>query len=175
MVASFLPWPSGRIYRKMTYRFLFLAALLTTIGSAAPLTITFTGTGSGKVGSTSFTNQPFTITVSSDTTTVIHGTSCCADDYTTPPGTTTTFNITTVGSGTMTDNQAVFVHQSEATLGLWHYNDPDWLTIGHPAYETYALAGNIGPISGTTNVFPGAEAMSTSMGALVLNTVSGVT
>jgi uncharacterized protein (TIGR03437 family) len=159
----------------MSYRFLLLATLLTTIGSAAPLTITFAGTASGTVGSSSFTNQPFTITVSSDTTAVIQGTVCCSSDFTTPPGSNTTFNITTVGSGTMTDNQAVFVHQSEATLGLWHYNAPDWLTIGHPNFETYSLGSNIGPISGTAFSFPAAEPMNTSMGPLVLTSVSGVT
>jgi uncharacterized protein (TIGR03437 family) len=173
-------WPPychapGGGFMKRTYRQVLLAMLLTTIGSAAPMTITFAGTATGTVGSTSFTNQPFTITVSSDTTAVVQGTPCCADDFTTPSGTPTAFNITTVGSGKMTDNQSVFVHQSEATLGIWHNNEPDWFTIGNPVFENYTLSSSLGPISGTTFVFPAAQSMTTSMGALVLNSVSGVT
>ena len=55
----------------MINRFLLLAALVTTSLSAAPLTITFTGTATGTVGTTAFTNQPFTITFNSDTTSVV--------------------------------------------------------------------------------------------------------
>lgn len=159
----------------MTNRLLLLAALMTTLGSAAPLTITVTGTGTGTAGSKSFTNQTFTITLTSDTAAVVHGTTCCANDFTTPSGTQATVNIATVGSGTLNDNQAVFVNQSEATLGIWHYNDPDWLTIGSPSFLTYTLSSSVGPVSGTTFTFPAAQAMNTSLGALVLNSVSGVT
>ena len=80
----------------------------------------------------------------------------------------------TGGSGSFSDDQAVFVNQSEQTLGVWHYNSPDYLTIGNPIFSTYNEASSIGPISGTTNVFPSARSMNTSLGTLALSSVSGV-
>ena len=159
----------------MINRILLLAALVATVGYSAPMTIVFSGNATGTVGATAFTNQPFTITFTSDTASVTHGTTCCAEDFTTPSGTSATFDLGSGGSGTLTDNQAVFVHQSEQGIGIWHYNSPDYLTIGHPTFSTYTLASSIGPISGTTNVFPGSQAMASSKGAIVLASVTGVT
>jgi uncharacterized protein (TIGR03437 family) len=162
---------------KKTYRSLLLGTLFTTIaavGSAAPLVITFTGTASGTAGSSTFTNQQFTITVSSDSTAVVQGTPCCSADYSTPSGSPTTITLGGVGSGTLTDDQAVFVHQSEQTLGLWHFNEPDWLDIGDPSFATYTLSASIGPISGTTFTFPTATPMSSSLGNIVFQSVTGV-
>ncbi len=159
---------------QMTTRLLLLATLITTAGVAAPLKVVFTGNATGTIGTTAFANQPFNMTFSSDTASVTHGTVCCAEDYTTPPGTAATFSVGSTLSGTLTDDQAVFAHGSEQTLGIWHYNDPDWLTIGNPAFSTYTLAASIGPISGTTFTFPTARVMKSSAGDVIFASVSGV-
>jgi hypothetical protein len=53
--------------------------------------------------------------------------------------------------GSFSGDQAVFVNPNELTAGIWHYNDGDWLTIGNPAFGTFNLATNLGPISGITS------------------------
>jgi uncharacterized protein (TIGR03437 family) len=57
---------------------------------------------------------------------------------------------------------------------VWHDNGSDYLDIGAPAVATYTLSSSVGPIAGTANSFPQAQAMSTSQGALVLTSVTGV-
>ena len=159
----------------MKHRFLLLAALTTTAAFAAPMTIVFSGNASGTIGSTAVSNQGFSITFSTDSASVVQGgASNFPIDYTTPAGTVATFNIANTTSGTLTDNQAVFVNQSEANIGVWHDNGSDYLDIGAPAVATYNLGSNFGPVSGTANSFPQAQAMSTSQGALVLQSVTGV-
>ncbi|HEU5022119.1 MAG TPA: hypothetical protein VFT60_09505, partial [Bryobacteraceae bacterium] len=158
----------------MIKRSLLLAALVVSPVLAAPMTIVFTGNATGSVGSTAFTNQPFTITFTTDNASVTHGTACCANDYTTPSGTSATADFGTAGTFQLAADQAVFVNQTEFTLGIWHYDSPDYLTVGYPDFGTYTLSSSIGPIEGTTNVFPTAESMNTSKGPLVLQAVSGV-
>src|SRR6185312_3615124 len=128
---------SGGFSHTMIKRSLLLAALVASPVLAAPMTIVFTGNATGTVGSTAFNNQPFTITFDTDNSSVTHGTSCCANDYTTPSGTTATADFGSAGTFTLADDQAVFVNQSEQTLGIWHYNSPDYLTVGHPQFATY--------------------------------------
>lgn len=158
----------------MIKRSLLLAALVVSPVLAAPMTIVFTGNATGTVGSTAFTNQPFTMTFTSDTSSVTQGTTCCTRDYTTPAGTTASADFGTGGKFTLADTQAVFVNQSESTLGIWHYNSPDYLTIGHPTFATYTESSSVGPIQGTPNVFPSASPMKTSNGDLILQSVTGV-
>ncbi|HXE04701.1 MAG TPA: hypothetical protein VN579_01860 [Bryobacteraceae bacterium] len=158
----------------MIKRSLLLAALVASPVLAAPMTIVFSGNATGSIGATAFTNQAFTITFNTDNSSVTHGTACCANDYTTPSGTTAAANFGSSGQFTLADNQAVFVNQSESTLGIWHYDSPDYLTVGHPVFATYTLSATLGATQGTTNVFPKAAPMKTSAGDLVLQSVSGV-
>jgi len=158
----------------MIKRSLLLAVLVASPVLAAPMTIVFTGNATGSVGATAFTNQPFTITFTTDNSSVTHGTTCCASDYTTPSGTPATADFGSGGQFTLADDQAIFVNQSEQTLGVWHYNSPDYLTVGYPDFATYTLSASIGPIQGTAFSFPSARSMKTSKGDLVLQSVSGV-
>ncbi len=159
----------------MMHRFLLLATLTTTAAFAAPMTIVFSGNATGTIGSKAFTNQGFTISFTTDSASVVQGgASNFPMDYTTPSGSAAAFNIANTTSGNLSDNQAVFVNQSEANIGVWHDNGSDYLDIGAPSVATYTLSSNAGPISGTANSFPQAQAMSTSQGALVLTSVSGV-
>jgi len=159
----------------MMHRFLLLATLTTTAAFAAPMTIVFSGNATGTIGSKAFTNQGFTITFTTDSVSVVQGgASNFPIDYTTPSGTVAAFNIANTTSGNLSDNDAVFVNQSEANIGIWHDNGSDYLDIGAPSVATYDLSSNFGPVSGTANSFPQAQSMNTSQGALVLTSVSGV-
>lgn len=158
----------------MIKRSLLLAALVASPVLAAPMTIVFSGNATGSVGATAFTNQPFSITFTTDSASVIHGTACCANDYTTPSGTPAAADFGPSGKFNLADNQAVFVNQTESTLGVWHYDSPDYLTVGHPQFATYTLSTSFASTQGTTNVFPQAESMKTSAGNLILQSVSGV-
>lgn len=134
----------------------FLAfALVAGFASASPITLTFTGTADGMLGTTSFTQQEFTIIFTTDTSDVVHP-SAIPVDWSTPMGTLASFVITGVSTGTFIDDQAVFVHPSpENDIGIWHYNAADWVAKTESAFASYDLQSSIGPISDGVNAWPG--------------------
>jgi len=159
----------------MKRKLLFIGLLLTALASADPLTLTFSGTGSGSVGGNAFDSAAFIFTFDTDTN-LITKPSCCQPDSTTPNGTPATFWIDGIGSGTLMGDQAVFVNPSPAELnvGIWHYNEPDWLVLNSSAFATYDFSTNLGPLLAPlayafTTPFP------TSLGMLHLDSVTGVT
>src|SRR5258707_14794356 len=103
-------------------RFLALGALTVALASANPLTITITGSASGSLGNARFTSATFKFTVIGDTSVLVNP-SCCSGDVETAAGAPTTFTINGVGSGTLTDNQVVFIDPATGTAGLAHAND----------------------------------------------------
>jgi uncharacterized protein (TIGR03437 family) len=153
-------------------RFLALGALMVAIASANPLTITITGAGSGSLGNTRFTSASFKFTLTTDTSQLVNP-PCCPGDTDTPSGTPTTFSITGVGSGTLTDNQVVFVDPS-GTAGLAHFNDGDMLDLDNDAFSGYAMATSKGPVTGQP--FIGQNPIfGTSMGPLSFTSASTIT
>ncbi|PYT33649.1 MAG: hypothetical protein DMG58_06785, partial [Acidobacteria bacterium] len=96
--------------------------LVAALVNADPLTITFSGTGSGSIGGNSYNSAAFTFTFESDTNLITTPT-CCATVFTTPGGTPATFWIAGIGSGTFMGDQAVFANPSpnELAVGIWHY------------------------------------------------------
>ena len=159
----------------MKRRLLFTGLLLTALASADPLTITFSGTGSGSVGGVGFDSAPFIFTFDSNTD-LIAKPSCCPPDSSTPEGTPATFWIDDIGSGTFISDQAVFVNPSPAELnvGIWHYNEPDWLVLNSQAFATYDLKTNLGPVLSPV-AYAFSEPFGTSKGLLYLNSAAGVT
>src|SRR5450432_3869924 len=115
----------------MTCRLSFLALSLAIAAGAAPLTITVSGNGSGSLNGTAFTSANFTFTLSTDSTLVLKPPCCTTLD--TPTGTPATFSVTGVGSGTLSDTQAVFVSQSGHAIGLAHFNGDDVVDLADPA------------------------------------------
>ena len=153
-------------------RFLALGALVVGIAAANPLTITITGSASGSLGTTRFSSATFTFTLTTDTSQLVKP-PCCPGDTDTPSGTPTTFTITGVGSGTLTDNQVVFVDPN-GTAGLAHYNDGDMLDLDSTAFSGYAMATSKGPISGQP--FIGQNPIfGTSMGPLSISGAGTIT
>jgi len=133
----------------MTHR-LLLFALFVTGASAAPMTYTISGIGSGSWNSQPFTEASFTLTFTSDTGTIVHGTSCCGGADSTPAGTSATVSVSGFEPAALTGNQAVFVNPSEQTAGIWHFDSPDYLTVATPAFANDDLTTTIAPTSGTT-------------------------
>jgi hypothetical protein len=100
-------------------RFLALGALIVGIAAGNPLTITITGSANGSLGNARFTSATFKFTVIGDTSQLVSP-SCCQGDLETPSGASTTFTINGVGSGTLMDNQVVFVDPGGGTVGIAH-------------------------------------------------------
>jgi hypothetical protein len=160
---------------KTSCRLLCAALLLATLATADPLTITFSGTGSGMVGAQSFSSAAFTFTFDSDTT-LIGVPGCCGDAFSTPAGTPATFSIDGIGSGTFMGDQAVFANPSpvELAAGIWHYDTPDWLVLSSTAFTDYDLSTDIGPAPAAL-AFAFCSSFPTSLGSISLSSVSDVT
>jgi len=160
------------------------------LASASPITLTFTGTADGVLGSTSFTQADFTLVFNSDTDLVMQPVSV-PEDWSTPSGTPATFMIlispTMMLSGSFTDDQAVFAHPDpEDDIGIWHFASPDWLAKKNTVFGTYDLKSSLGPISDGVNAWPGIfpnpevpgssdAGFSTTLGNFVLSDVSALT
>src|SRR5690349_17431057 len=121
-------------------RLLFIGLLLTPLAIGDPIIFTFSGVGSGSLGSGLFTNAAFTFTFTSDTS-LVTITPCCANDTSTPKGTPATFAIGGVGSGSLTGDQAVFLNPTTDDVGIWVFSPPDFLTLGNFAFATYNQIG----------------------------------
>ncbi len=153
-------------------RFLALGALMVALAPANPLTITITGSASGNLGNTRFTNAKFKFTVTADTSALVNP-SCCPGDVETASGTPTSFTIDGVGSGTlMNDNQTVFVDPAQGTVGLAHANDDDMVDLDDPTFVGYKLLTSKGPVTGPG--FLGFHpAFNSSAGAISFSGLSG--
>lgn len=159
---------------EMNSRLLLLCILLAPLALCDPLTLTFAGTGSGSLGSDTFTGSNFTITFTTDTSDLATP-GGYPNDISTPEGTSATFSVTGVGSGTLTGNQAVFVNDTENDVGIWFFQPPDFLTLGNFSFATYKLSSSIGPISGTASALSESIPTSVEGESLSLTGVSALT
>jgi hypothetical protein len=124
---------------------LFAAA---AFAAAAPMNYTLTGTGSGYWNSQPFTNAAFTFTFSSDTGTIVHGTSCCGAIYSTPSGTTATVSVAGFSSAELIGDQAIFLDNANNTAGIWHFNAAQYLTVTNAVFANADLTTPREPRSG---------------------------
>jgi uncharacterized protein (TIGR03437 family) len=157
---------------------MLLLAQGTMIVFAAPLTITLSGTGSGTLNGKPFVQSTFTFTLTTDTNLIVKPPCCNSRD--TPRGTPTSFSITGAGSGTLTDDQAVFAIGSDVVVGLAHFNGADMIDFVDPRLANYALTSSVGPLTGGPSFVgscPGPDCTSflTSAGLLNFSTVTTVT
>src|ERR1700682_6115356 len=157
----------------MLSRLVLFAILSAAFAPGNPLTITLTGTGSGKLGSTFFNAASFTFTLTTDTTLLVKPPCCSTTDP--QPGTPATFSIAGAGSGTLMDNQIVFVDPSGYAIGLAHYNSDDIFDLTNFAFLGYGLTTSLGPITGMPSYVNPGTSLNTSAGALSFFTISTVT
>jgi PEP-CTERM motif len=159
--------------------FVALSTLPCLFGSSIG-TYTFTGTASGTIGGTAFSDATLTVTATGDISSV---------DFTSPtyflylPGGSSTFTISGIGSGTFTDETDVF----DNTTGLAGFGDQgatmccdiiqmyDGL-IGSTDFTSYNLQSSIGPLGPeasdpSTGDWVG---LNTSLGSFTVSSYDGV-
>lgn len=112
----------------------------TSLAIAGTNTYVIGGVGTGYWGTQAFTEAAFTITFTADTSTFVHSTPCCEPVYTTPSGTPASVDVDGFPTATLTADQAVFVNNATQTGGIWHYNDPEFLTITNSRFATNDLS-----------------------------------
>ena len=162
----------------MISRILSLASLVAISAFADPLTITISGTGSGALNGITFTAAQFTFTMTTDTSKVVKPPCCTTLD--TASGSPTTFSIANAGSGTLTDNQAVFVSPTSYIIGLAHFNDGDIVDLSDISLSGYTFNKSLGPLTGTPSFVgkcPGIDCsgFQTSAGPLNFSLIGTVT
>src|SRR3569833_3387245 len=91
------------------------------------LSFSFFGTGTGYWNATPFTNATFTITFSSDTGTIVHGTTCCSAIDSTPSGASASATVSGFQAAQLTDNQTKNNDRPNQTVGIWHFNGAQYL------------------------------------------------
>jgi len=156
-------------------RLLFTALLLATLATADPLTITFSGMGSGMVGDQAFNFNAFTFTFETDTS-LIEKPDCCTRAFSTPAGTPATFSIAGIGSGTLMGDQAVFANPSpnELAVGIWHADSNYWLDMSSTAAMDYDLSTSNETVP-AASVVAFRSSFPTSMGSMSFDSLSDVT
>jgi hypothetical protein len=164
----------------MTSKLVLLSTFAAALATASPITITFTGIGSGSLGAQSFTSKQFSFTIMTDTTS-FNKPPCC-DTRDSPSGTPTTFFIVGVGSGTLTDDQVFFTAPSEAFAGIGHFNadTPDMIEFGSPMLTGYTFATSLGPITAKPDFVgacpgPDCSTFATTAGILQFSSVTTIT
>jgi PEP-CTERM motif-containing protein len=141
-------------------------ALLLLLGaqaaSADTLTFTFQGLGTGSIGTTSFTNSAFTITLTTDTTAISEFTLACSPTPCTifdVPATTATISADGMTTA-ITSPIGVFDNQTLDVLGLSRITGGgpsgislDLMDLSNPAFGTYDLSvplATVGPFNLST-------------------------
>jgi hypothetical protein len=156
---------------KRTNLILLVAAALLFCGArqanADAITYTESGTATGSIGATNFTDALVTITFAGDMTDV----SGASGLFTNPVG-TATVTIAGIGSAAFTDSLYVFVNQPYSVVGISDSTLDDILDIfGNSAFSTYGLTTSIGPLTGLSGFNPGST-YGTSAGLLEFDTMS---
>jgi len=148
--------------------------------SVTPITYVFTGTASGTLNSSPFSNKLLTVTATGDTNNVTFD----SETGTYRNGTLKT-TITIAGIGTMNvtpsegNNDYVFDRQPDNKIGygvMGITNCCDIIQLVNTAYQTYALKTSIGPLPSTSDPSTGDWVnVPTSMGPLTVSSYTGNT
>ncbi len=161
--------------KKLLFKVVFsgiAAILLSGHATAALITFTWSGTGSGAIGSTSFTNSDFVITAVGDTTNLSSfsfGTSIDHD--------TASIDISSLGTFTFITGTTTFVNNSKGIVGFSQTLAGD--LINGPtdtAFTTWGMNTAIGPITGSGELLqwndPFQPEVNTTGGVLFFNDAS---
>lgn len=133
-----------------------VAALLFTAlalpASAAPIQYVFSGTATGALGNIGFINRLVTVTAVGDTNGVVGAGDSFNEEV------TASVNIAGVGSVAITGDSYVFNIVSPGIIGFGVRGIPlccDIIQLANPAYATYDLKSDIGPIASPTDLSVG--------------------
>jgi hypothetical protein len=153
---------------KLKLFLLSLVLLATNLAHAEPIVYSVSGTATGTLGATSFTDQFLTVSFFGDTSNVSLGT----------PG----FYANTVGTGTVSVNGTVatftdalqfFVNQTVVAAGIGDLTqNASIFDTFNSAFGSYTGATAIGPISGTSFIRPDLS-FATTDGLLHIASVAG--
>ena len=140
---------------------------------AASITYTITGTGSGHVGASVFTDAAYTIQVTADTAQVTPLGSPTNVGFEVP-SLTALITVAGIGTATVTESTRMFVSNTYTGTGFARFLD--LLDVEHPLFATWDLKTPIGPLA---DLEPFAIAqftdLSTSLGLMTLSSSSNVT
>jgi hypothetical protein len=136
---------------------------------ASTITYTETATASGAFGGANYSNALVTISFIGDTANVSPlGVCCQMNDIG-----TATVSVMGLGTGTFTDMTGVLVNNSGGSAGVSDFSaDLAVLFASSPAFSSYDLQSDIGPISGAA-VFNAGRDFATTAGDFSITGVSG--
>jgi hypothetical protein len=112
---------------------------------AGTITFYISATGTGNLGGTSFTNEPFTFTAVGDTSTIFFVMGNPRIPALNPSS--ITIVITGVGSATILEPGYVFDNQTVPGAGIGTYVHSDLVDLVNPAFAGYGLNTSFGPVS----------------------------
>jgi len=152
-----------------------VTSLLVVVPSAfaASITYTFTGTGSGHIGVSVFTNAAYTIQVTGDTAQVTP-LGDPTNQGSVVPSLTALITVAGIGTATVTEPTQWFV--SNTYVGTGFSRGSDLLDVEHPLFATWDLKTPIGPLADLEPFAIGQFTdLSTSLGLMTLSSSSNVT
>jgi hypothetical protein len=166
-------------------RRLGLATVMILFGGISParanfVTYVFSGTGTGMLGTQSFTNDSFTITVTSDTSLItpfsFTRNNFVNNGFSISPS-PTSISLANVGVASFIGGEKVFVNNSTSILGLQLPSNSDLLDLpASPPFDTYNMQTSLGPIfvasPTAVNQFQG---VATSLGSISFSGITNVT
>lgn len=146
-------------------------AALAVPAQAGPITYTFTGTVSGNVSGTAFTNSLLTLTAVGDTTSVTQAGSVFRNSV--GP---ITFTLTGVGAGTSLNSFTVFDNQTNGIAGLTDQTTTfDVFDESSPSFTTYDLRSSLGPLPTGFPFTSTLRPLQTTLGAITISSSSNDT
>ena len=118
-----------------------MVVLVGTESAAEPIRFTFSGTGTGSLAGTPFSQIPFVVTSIGDTSTVF-------DNFGTwlAPSITATVSLSGLGLARFGERSLVFFNTSTDVLGFNSSRQADLLHLSDPALAGYRLQTSIGPV-----------------------------
>ena len=151
-----------------------LSCAMATVAFAAPITYTFNGTASGRLGATTFTNAAFVVTAVGDTADITSlGAGVPCNDFT-----GAAFTLGGIGSGYITSPISVAANTGMQLLALTVGSCADtgliWISGYDARVSTYGLNTGIGPLSLGTPSPQSAVAPNTSSGVLTITDISAM-
>jgi hypothetical protein len=174
-----------RCIRTMGREFKVVAAAVLCAGAflvqskADPIIYTFSGIGAGSVGSSSFNNAHFSISVYSDTADVTIVGFTGGQNIYSAAASSAAFTIAGIGSGTFTEGTRVFESPGIQALGFslsYALGGFDLWDFSSAAFGSYDLSGPFGPVNASPALYGASlTGQPTTLGNLTFNPTPNIT